>query len=417
MIIAFTGTSGSGKTTLINLIKADNLFSHRKVIVRNEDNFVSINLLKNILGKGVFESYKQEKFFKAGNSNFKSRIFSGLVSFFYPLLVYLEFLCEYLMYELVFKSKVIVRDRYIYDYIVTFQDVLNIYNPLAKFLFSNFPKPYLSIYIKISHISALNRNKNNIKGKITYEQSLHAKVLATYERTAQKKNLLILENDKDLRDSERKIKGWIQLKLSLSKIRSIAIVGIDGSGKSTLAANLYTLAREVGIRCDVYSFFYQNLLYKCLQRLKKLPNNRRNEKIKNNGAISTHFSSLWAWFVILDSFAQYYYTRIFKNNQLIIFDRFFYDYLASFEYLGIKYTGFLKYLIPKPDKCFVLLVNPQVAHKRKPENVVDYYIKAHSVYSQIASDYNINVIKSNKNIQRMADELISNLLKRNGKIS
>ena len=209
MIIALIGPSGSGKTTIINNLKNWNYFKNKKVIIRKEDDFKIIRLAKFILGDKIFTEYKEQKFFIKDSKSIKSTLFSWVVYWFYPLAIYCEFLWTYFLYSTIWNNRVLLCDRYIYDYLVTLEEMLDIHNPVARFLIYRFPKPYSIFYLSINKDTSLTRNKDNIEGKITSSIILHESVIKKYNDLVRRLKILTIKNDNNILHTLSEIKDYI----------------------------------------------------------------------------------------------------------------------------------------------------------------------------------------------------------------
>lgn len=390
MIVAFFGPSSSGKSTLLKEIKKKSFFSGKKTVLKREDDFITIFTLKRILGYKLFSDYKRVKFFEKKSTG-SLKIFSLLVHFFYPILVYLEFFFEYLYYEILFKKKILMRERYIYDYLVTFKDILKISNRLLDFFYKMFPKPSLLFFVSINKETAMKRNKNNIPNKITAKESFQINVLKLYSEIAKAKNILTIDNNGPLKKSLEKIKFHICAQNKLLKIRSIAISGLDGSGKTALSRAICNYAAQLNVKCKVVHFYHDNMVYKFLKTLgffKTSSDSIPKEFIKRKK------TSLWAFLTWIDSYLQYLFAMIFFSKNLIIFDRYFYDYLITFKYHNVKGIQVFEKIIPPVGYKLLVACDPAVALKRKPENTVDFFVLGSKGYTQLAKTYNMKVIDS-----------------------
>lgn len=416
MIISFSGTSGSGKSTIIEQIEKSTIFKGRKVIVRKEDSFLTINLLKHLLGNCIFSQYKEEKYFKKAYSSVAYKFFSALTYVFYPIIVYIEFLTDYVWYQLLFKEIVLIEDRYIYDYAVTFRNVLGIDNKFVRWLCNHSPQPYLSFLIDISLTTALERNKNNIPGKITANKVFHKNVLTHYRKIAIINNLLVIDNNDNLNKAVKDISTHIINKKKLLNARKIAICGLDGTGKTTIANMLAKYAKSLNIKCSVVHFYHENLLFKLLLLLgfyridepKDLLHKRSRERAARERLKTTPFILAFSRF--LDSYIQYLFSIFVNRGKLIIFDRYFYDYLVSFEYLNIRWRSLFSKLIPKVKNKFLFESLPMTSFKRKPESVREFFLESHDIYLRVAKIQNLKIIKTdNKSPNYILEELIGKI--------
>lgn len=408
MIIAFCGHSGSGKTTIIYCIKKRFLLSKKRVSVGMEDHFLTVRLAKFLLGNEIFSKYKKKKFYRnpIPAQNISDKIFSFTARFFYPFILYVDFLTEYIYYEVIFKEKILLRDRYIYDYIVTYENILGTQNTFIKHLFTHFPKPYLLFYIKINIATAMKRNKNTAEGRLEGEKLFHQRIIDSYNSMATESGWITIENDRTLNISIEKISHFIDFKKQLAKIKKIAIIGLDGAGKTTLVQLLSEYINQFNIKSKIVHFYHENLLYKLLIRLGfyKVLKMDKGSYAKNRKYASKHknASFIMAFLRFVDSYIQFLFSITYWSNRVIIFDRYFYDYLVSFEYLNVKWRSVFAKLIPSVDRVFLLISRPQIYYRRKPENTRDFFVQNHQIYKRLGKIYTVKIInttyKTPKNI-------------------
>lgn len=406
MIIACVGPSGSGKTTVINHLKHWEYFKERKISIWKEDDFKIIKLLKLILGDNIFSQYKEQKFFNNKPNSLKSIIFSKVVFFSYPLVIYLEFLWIYFLYTIIWRGRLLLCDRYIYDYLVTFEEMLGIRSPIVKYLIFKFPKPYLTFYLCIDKSISLARNKDNIKGKITVSSSLHESVIKKYTAIATQLGILSIGSGDRISSTIDEIKYYIQAKEKLASIRSISISGIDGAGKSTISKNLNDLCLKLGIKSCTVQFFHLPILHKILTRI-----GFKYQNIINSSGIQRKRSFWWGIVNFLDANIQYTYFRVINLHSLIVFDRYFYDYLVSFKYREVPYLKMFSNTIPRTDRSFIFIINPDEAYERGSENLTnDYFQSMNILYLELALQQSIKIIDvNNKNSKEIVDEIIDSI--------
>ena len=403
MIISFSGSSGAGKSTIIAQILKSGIFKDKKVTVREEDSFVIIKLLKHVLGENIFSRYKEEWYFKKRYNDFFYKVFSVFSYIFYPVVVYLAFLVVYIKYGILFKKTVLIIDKFIYDHEVNFKTLIGVNNKFVDWLYNHFPRPYLSFLIDINLTNAvLIRNKHNIPGKITANKSFHKNVLTHFLKIAKKHNILLIDNNGDLKDTIKNINRHIINKEKFLNAKRIAICGLDGAGKTTIANMLAKYADSLNIKCKIVHFIHNNLLYKLLLSVgyyrfdgpKNLLFKMKREHSAREMVKKTPF--IMAFLRFFDSYVQYLFYTIVDRNKLIIFDRYFYDYLVSFEYLNIKNRSFFSKLIPDIENKFLLQSQPMTYYRRKPERVKAFFIECHNIYLKVAKKQNIKVIDTEK---------------------
>lgn len=147
----------------------------------------------------------------------------------------------------------------------------------------------------------------------------------------------------------------------------ISFSGNDGTGKSTLVKALYHFLKEKGKKVECRAFFEHFLL----EPIFNLFSSQKATGYRSNFNSLTERRSilhrLWPFIICLESSLTVAYFKIFKRNKIIIFDRYFYDYLVSYEILGLKsrVLDFLSRLIPHPDVVFILDVDFDTARERK----------------------------------------------------
>lgn len=416
MIIVFSGSSGSGKSSLLKETSLLAYFKDKDVSIKKEDNFVLINLIKRYLGEKSFTNYNERKLLKKQEKGTKSKLFSLLVYLFYPLAVYIELLAEHIYYEIINKKKVLLRDRSAYDYLVTFKYNLNILNPTNEYLFINFPKPYLLFVLDIDVKTALERNKNIITGAITTQRSFHKLVTDEYRQLAKRNKLLLIDNIKISGASVKTIKKHILNKERLIKLRMVTISGTDGSGKTTLINLFSDYLERLNIKYKVTHFYHDTILYKLLKKLgffKEVRNEKeRYAKNRQRSRITKKKGKtfIWAFLSFFDSYFQYLISIIVFRKRLVIFDRFFYDFYVSFDYLNVKRANMFKNFLPKVKNKFLLICKPEIAFKRKPENTQDFFKYTNKTFLRLASAYSIKVIDtSRENPNKVLEKFISEL--------
>lgn len=418
MIISFSGTSGSGKSAIILRILKSEIFKGRKVIVREEDSFITIKFFKYILGNNIFSKYKEEKFFKRSYSDIIYRFFVVLCYIFYPIVVYIEFFIDYIWYQIIFKKTLLIVDKFIYDHAVNFKNILGIDNKFVRWLINRFPRPYLAFLIDVNLSTALLRNKNNIPGKITSNSNklFHENVLKHYHKIAKRHNLLVIDNNGDLKDAVMNIRSHIMNKEKLINTKEIALCGLDGAGKTTIANMLAKYAVSLNIKCKVVHFVHNNLLYKLLLLLGyykiNVPKKFLYERSRKHSARErlTRTSFIKAFLRFFDSYVQYLFYINLNRDKLIIFDRYFYDYLVSFEYLNIKWRFIFNKLVPEVKYKFLFQVSPAVSYRRKPERVKAFFVECDEIYLRMAKEQNIKIINTeNKDSNVALQQLLGNL--------
>ena len=134
-------------------------------------------------------------------------------------------------------------------------------------------------------------------------------------------------------------------------------------------------------------------------------NRQRSKETKKKGK-----SFIWAFLSFFDSYFQYLFSTVVFRRRLVIFDRFFYDFLVSFEYLNISKASVFKNFVPSVRNKFLLICNPELAYKRKPENTKDFFRYTNKTFLRLAANYSIKVIDTSKqNPSIVLEKFISEL--------
>lgn len=391
MIIAFSGPSGSGKTTIINKLEKWAYFKGKKIVVRKEDDFLLIKIAKRIFGQRLFNEYKEEKFFykrKTQNSSF-----SKTVSLLYPCVVYLDFLLDHVRYEIFERNAILLQDRCFHDYLVTFRTALGVENMVTRLMKRFMPRQSLLFSLRIDPETSLARNKNNVKGKITATPTFHENVSAAYKALEKETGAVTIDTNENPKRSIEEAKFHITCFDKLSKINTLALVGLDGVGKTSLAKMICQEASLLNFKCKVVHFYHENMLYKILNPSKPKEDNLSFAKSRayhrDNKGRTSFFKAFLRY---ADSLVQYYFFLMTSRKKIIICDRFFDDYIVNFEVLQVPQRQVFEGAIPQVDKKLLLLASSEIAYKRKPENTKEFFKLSIEEYKKYAKNKNIDII-------------------------
>lgn len=409
MIISFSGASGSGKSRVIDELKKHDFFQGKAVKVKKEDDFFLINYSKKVLGEFSFEEYKNARLY---DKKPKSTLFSIIVYFFYPLVVFFDYLIYYLYYEVLFKDKVLLCDRYVYDYLVTFKYNLAIDNFFNRVLLFNVPRPYSSFLLDISVDTAVSRNKNLDSGSITLSREFHSNVIEYYREIADRKNTFVVKNeDKTVPELIDEVVRAIKVREFFNSNKRIALCGIDGSGKTTLANKIQDYLSKLGVKSRVIHFYNEPVLFKLLKKFRLNTNLRlfRDESLQpKEGAKQNRRPLWWALLYYLDSLTQYLFVELFYFNKVLVYDRFFMDYVVSFEYYKVPHRKFFSKFSPRLNNTLFLNGDPVDFFERKPEKTLDFYRELLKIYSKYSKEFNLIIVDVDK---KSKDEVLDEFLR------
>jgi thymidylate kinase len=392
MIIAFSGFNSTGKSTLIKEISQLDILKDKDYRIKEEFNFLTNRIIYKIFNNNDLNNYKNERIIKKENKSNNNLI--KLLSYLYPLFIYFELIIEYFYYERFFKRKILLRDRYAFDYLIGFRQ-MNLSNFFFEYLFKNFPKPLFLAYLSTSKKDTKKRMK---KKGFVFPESYIIKMKEIYDDFYNKSPIIKINTSKDKNTIINNLKNKIGLRIKLICIKNIFVCGLDGSGKSTIINEFGKFLENNKIKYKIIHFYYNPIILKIIKLIKK----RKSVETFYKKSISHELkvksktkSNFWAYLVLFDSYIQYYWGLIMYRRKLIIFDRFFYDYLVSFKFLGINIEK-IKNLIPKNKTFILFLAKPEILYKRKPEHTLDFFKKNYKEYKNVGKSYNSLFIDTSK---------------------
>lgn len=200
---------------------------------------------------------------------------------------------------------------------------------------------------------------------------------------------------------------------------SVAFIAPDGAGKSTVIERIKETVS--GSFYGVNLYYMRPHLFKNLGHYNKL--NPTEEATSNNDPHSvicdgTFKSALRFFFYNFD----FLLGTLLKVNrkkiakQLVIFDRYYYDYFADmkrYKYsLPSWFPAAFEWMIPKPDMVFVLDGSPEVLYERKKELPIEELRKQCSVFHKLAQkEKNFYLIDVNRDVDVIVDDITRTILK------
>ncbi len=178
----------------------------------------------------------------------------------------------------------------------------------------------------------------------------------------------------------------------------IALMGFDGTGKTTI---LRLVEKEL-LRRGVSTRSVPGFEHLVLGRVKKFFGGEKLQNQYNSGRSQSRsrgwLFKLWPLAVFIECWLTFLYFKFLRKEEMIIFDRYFYDWLLSFEKLGYssKLTRFLFLnCLPKPDLGLVFITDPEIAYQRKKHDHKDplsEYKKQLTRYQELAKKKKFEVI-------------------------
>jgi len=416
MIISISGTSGAGKSSIIKELERSRLFPKKSIIVVKEDSFLIPRMIKKVFGESSFKHFNSTKLQDKKPIGLNSRVFHLLVSTLYPFIVVLEFYARYFIYKTFYRSHTVIYDRYSYDYYVTYKHNFKERSNFLQSIFFLAPRLDLSFLLRISVSDALLRNKNTIPGTITNTKRFQEAVINEYKLLSEKGEIIVVDSNVGVQESAEIVLEYIKRRQILDNVGSISFSGSDGTGKSTIARMFVEYAKTVGVGVSVVHFFHDNIVYKFLKRLGVVGIESEEIQIRENYKKSIERRKnlkkpfIWAFLHFTDSIIQYFFYRILYWNKLIIYDRYFYDFIVSFRYHKVANSQIFVNLIPRPTYSFLMIDEAKNVFKRKPENVIDFFQEINVLYKHASREFDLKSVKiTNKKPQVVFEEVIKSI--------
>lgn len=230
-------------------------------------------------------------------------------------------------------------------------------------------------------------------------------------------------SQKNTNFTNRLIFRWNEIKRHCFRIKypvgmSIALLSPDGGGKSSVLEKLNTTCW--GSFHGINRFYFRPHVFKnpgMLNPLNPIPESTVNPDPhgkKPNGLIK----SLIRYFYYNLDFIIGYNTIILKKRiqkQLVIFDRYYYDYFVDIQRYQYSFPNWLPKLfawtIPSPDLIFILEGDAEVLYNRKKELPIEEIERQTKEYHKIANKYdNAITIDVNKPLHEVVNKITHDIL-------
>ena len=184
----------------------------------------------------------------------------------------------------------------------------------------------------------------------------------------------------------------------------ISFSGLDGSGKTEQIARLVRYLKKNQLR------------YKLIHIVQNSIANRFSGRkaAGRHSQTSAGFAGILARKIalLIDILLFRISLVTMRKYDIIIADRYFYDYLVNIYYLAENQDPhvppFLLHLIPRPDLSFYLSVDPKTAHQRKADQGIAYLEAKHQLFEKLKKRLKLTEIGDDK-IENIANTIASNI--------
>ncbi len=205
----------------------------------------------------------------------------------------------------------------------------------------------------------------------------------------------------------------------MSSAKIIALMGFDGTGKTTTLR----LVEEELVRRGLTVVSVPGFEHLILGKVKKFfgaSEKQRQYDVGAGGGRGRLLFKLWPLAVYLECWLTFLYFKFFRSKEIIIFDRYFYDWLLSFEKLGYS-SGLVRFLflncLPKPNLGLVFVTDPEIAYRRKKHDHADSleeYEKQLTRYQDLARRQKFSMIDTSRTpVEQVAARVLGLVLGKN----
>jgi thymidylate kinase len=193
----------------------------------------------------------------------------------------------------------------------------------------------------------------------------------------------------------------------------IAFSGNDGSGKTTISSHVYEKLKSLGMTVEYRRGFEYFFLRFPLSLFGRRIESMREAFLTRDAKKPSYFK-LWPFLVWFDCLVTWIYFELLRRGTVVLFDRYIYDFLVSWEYFGYS-SKLIRYLYrcsPRPQLSFILDVPAEVAFNRSKYDhkfPLYFYQVQRERYLRLAAG--ALIIDTLKPIETTTNEIVSEILK------
>lgn len=191
---------------------------------------------------------------------------------------------------------------------------------------------------------------------------------------------------------------------------TICFSGMDGAGKSTQCHSLIRRFREIGVDVkSVHMLSHGKTIGSKSQSLPLMKQiHRKLRDLSGNGIYRGIKLIAGLSYYLIDSWGTYTVHKIKYSNNVVIYDRYFYDLLAifacNFDRIPWWVIHFAK-IFPQGNIIIIMEAHPEIAQQRKPEHSIEVLTRYHQVYRRLADTLKIKTINGTKGIAIAEEEV------------
>ncbi|MBD3300264.1 MAG: hypothetical protein GF347_02850 [Candidatus Moranbacteria bacterium] len=204
-------------------------------------------------------------------------------------------------------------------------------------------------------------------------------------------------------------------------MKIVSFSGIDGSGKTTQIKSFTNYLKARGLKYKVIHIVQNSIANKIAaffsskKRKNSKKESKKTESITKASPLSINLRKV-ALLIDLILFRLYLLFNL-KRKMILVFDRYFIDYLVNIYFLEgrkkARISPLIKDLMPKPDLAFYLKVDHKTANQRKTDQGLNYLARKTSLFESVKENLNYIEIPPKKSKKAISKEIIDHFKKLN----
>ena len=195
----------------------------------------------------------------------------------------------------------------------------------------------------------------------------------------------------------------------------VAFMGNDGTGKTTLSKALYWRLKRTGTSVLYRRGFEYLVLGFILRSLGDRLEETREHFLDRNTERPVYYR-IWPYLVWVDCLLSLLLYKIIYRNKIVIFDRYFLDFLTGWNYFGYSsdLVEWLYKLFPISRFSYILDVPAGVAFERSKYDhkfPYSFYAEQRARYLKLARGMRIKILDTTRPLERNLNEVLDDVQK------